>query len=98
MRGHPAHGRIAVLAGMEALCRAAREKNIFTYKYFSMLYKRMTHERDIYLYRCDHDKPMALRSYTVKQSTAAQRICRKAASSPTWEKETQKSAPQPEPV
>ena len=33
-------------AGMEALCRAAKEKNVFTYKYFNMLYKRMASERD----------------------------------------------------
>ena len=32
--------------GMEALCRAAKEKNVFTYKYFGMLYKRMASERD----------------------------------------------------
>jgi hypothetical protein len=31
-------------AGMEAVCRAAKEKNVFTYKYFSMLFKRMASE------------------------------------------------------
>lgn len=30
--------------GMEAVCRAAKEKNVFTYKYFSMLFKRMSQE------------------------------------------------------
>jgi len=27
--------------GMEVICRAAKEKNIFTYKYFSLLFKKM---------------------------------------------------------
>ena len=33
-------------AGMEAVCSAAKEKNVFTYKYFSMLFKRMAQERE----------------------------------------------------
>ena len=32
-------------ADMEALCLAAKEKNIFSYKYFSMLYKQMASGR-----------------------------------------------------
>ena len=39
-------GESLSLAGMEALCRVAKEKNVFTYKYFSMLYKGMAPERD----------------------------------------------------
>jgi hypothetical protein len=39
-------GESLSLAGMEALCREAKEKNVYTYKYFSMLYKRMASERD----------------------------------------------------
>ena len=33
-------------AGMEAVCRAAKEKNVYTYKYFSMLFKKMASEPD----------------------------------------------------
>jgi hypothetical protein len=33
-------------AGMETVCRAAKEKNVFTYKYFSMLFKHMVQERE----------------------------------------------------
>ena len=34
-------GESITKAGMEVICRAAKEKNIFTYKYFSLLFKQM---------------------------------------------------------
>jgi hypothetical protein len=39
-------GESLSLADMEALCRAARERNVFTYKYFSMLCKSMASARE----------------------------------------------------
>jgi len=39
-------GESVSAAGMEAVCRAAQTQNVFTYKYFSMLFKRMNAPRD----------------------------------------------------
>jgi len=37
-------GESITKAGMEVICRAAKDKNIFTYKYFSLLFKQMVPE------------------------------------------------------
>ena len=44
-------GESVSAANMEAICRAAMEQNVYSYKYFSMLFKRMNAMRD--------DKPSA---------------------------------------
>ena len=39
-------GKAIPASYMEIICRTAKEKNIFTYKYFNMLFKQMTSEQE----------------------------------------------------
>jgi transposase len=39
-------GESVTKAGMEVICKAAKEKNIFTYKYFNLLFKQMAPNLD----------------------------------------------------